>query len=178
MCTYKHDRSFACKVYALRVTIHVLSYMHTLLHTFALMCLGIIDSDCGDWGDGTNHAVVGVGYGGKFMQAFTFPIHPLSPTQLIRSAIHTRVRIQRRACYHVLSQYLSIPFIHSYNSSNIQTSIRAFPGGLDEQPFWRFKNSFGVKWGEEGYFRVVRGVSMCNIGQMSSFPYVEPVDEF
>jgi hypothetical protein len=31
--------------------------------------------------------------------------------------------------------------------------------------FWLVKNSQGVGWGEGGYFRLQRGVGMCNVGR-------------
>uniref|UniRef100_A0A6G1SGX9 Cathepsin L n=1 Tax=Aceria tosichella TaxID=561515 RepID=A0A6G1SGX9_9ACAR len=39
--------------------------------------------------------------------------------------------------------------------------IVGFGGGLDETPYWVAKNSFGDKWGEEGYIRVARGDGDC-----------------
>jgi hypothetical protein len=33
-------------------------------------------------------------------------------------------------------------------------------GGTD---YWLLKNSMGVKWGEKGYFKLQRGVSMCKV---------------
>ena len=32
-------------------------------------------------------------------------------------------------------------------------------------PYWLVKNSWGTNWGEKGYIKVRRGVSMCGIGQ-------------
>ena len=36
--------------------------------------------------------------------------------------------------------------------------------------YWIVKNSWGTAWGDEGFFKIERGVNMCGVAQCNSFP--------
>ena len=58
-------------------------------------------------------------------------------------------------------------------------TIPTFEGNTD---FWIAVNSWGTEWGEEGHFRITRGVNMCHIEEfvtaaMPKFKKGKPEEE-
>ena len=58
---------------------------------------------------------------------------------------------------------------------HLNHGVLAVGYGTDEKtkmPYWLIKNSWGTGWGENGYFKMKRGVELCGIGQYCVLPTV------
>ena len=59
------------------------------------------------------------------------------------------------------------PFCHSdtLDHAVLLVGYGTHKGVFESKPYWVVKNSWGVDWGEGGYFRIVRGKDMCGVTQ-------------
>jgi cathepsin H len=56
---------------------------------------------------------------------------------------------------------------------DINHAVTAIGYGVDSvsgMDYWLIKNSWGETWGEQGYFKMQRGVNMCGISVCNSYP--------
>lgn len=61
--------------------------------------------------------------------------------------------------------------------SNLDHAVLLVGYGVDrttgtDVPYWTVKNSWGADWGEDGYFRIQRGVGMCGINTAVTTSFV------
>ena len=57
-------------------------------------------------------------------------------------------------------------------ASDVNHAVLAVGYGTDDNgvEYWLIKNSWGTKWGMDGFFQIERGVNMCGIAQCNSYP--------
>jgi len=60
------------------------------------------------------------------------------------------------------------------SAATVNHAVLAVGYGTDSKKldYWIIKNSWGAEWGEEGYFRMQRGVDMCGVAVCSAYPNI------
>ena len=57
-------------------------------------------------------------------------------------------------------------------SADVNHAVLAVGYGTDDSgmDYWLIKNSWSADWGDEGFFKIERGVNMCGIAMCNSYP--------
>ena len=45
------------------------------------------------------------------------------------------------------------------------------------EKYWIIKNSWGTKWGNNGFFRLPRGKNMCGVNTLAGVPFIDKYED-
>ena len=71
------------------------------------------------------------------------------------------------------------PFLDGYCPKDINHAVLIVGYGVDKitgKKFWRIKNSMGQDWGEDGYFRLLRGSGACGINKYNLIAEIDKLN--
>ncbi len=104
---------------------------------------------------------------------------PIDPAQ-IQAEIMLNGPVE--ACYDIYEDfetYESGIYRHLTGSMTSSHCVKMIGWGVqDGTPYWEIANSFNTYWGEEGFFRILRGVNECGIEEFitTGLPAIENYD--
>lgn len=59
----------------------------------------------------------------------------------------------------------------SKDPQNVNHAVLAVGYGVENgTPYWLLKNSWGKTWGDNGYFKMLRGQNECGVADCASYP--------
>jgi cathepsin H len=84
-------------------------------------------------------------------------------------------------CYQVVGDFRNYKYgVYSSNvcrnsTMDVNHAVLAVGFGKTQEgvDYWVVKNSWGADWGDQGYFKIKRGVNMCGIAVCNSFPKMD-----
>jgi cathepsin F len=60
------------------------------------------------------------------------------------------------------------------NPRGLDHAVNIVGYGVESKKYWIIRNSWGTSWGEQGYYRIVRGVGKCGLNRMVATAVVSP----
>ncbi|CAM8981318.1 unnamed protein product [Rhodiola kirilowii] len=85
------------------------------------------------------------------------------PLAVAINAVYMQTYVKGVSCPYVCSKRLD----HGVLLVGYGTAGYA-PVRMKEKPYWIIKNSWGEKWGEEGFYKICRGRNICGVDSMVS----------
>ncbi|GIQ82228.1 peptidase C1A, partial [Kipferlia bialata] len=101
-----------------------------------------------------------------------------NPTQIQKAIMDKGTVAGTMIVYEDFYNYKGGVYEHAYGAMEGGHAIAIVGWGVDSVsnlPYWTVRNSWGYDFGEDGYFRILRGMNMCEIelGGSAATPFVD-----
>jgi KDEL-tailed cysteine endopeptidase len=104
--------------------------------------------------------------------ALTACVQPNNETALLQAVTLQPVSVAIAAPPHIFQHYTGGVIDDESCGQQIDHAVLIVGYGTDAAsglPYWLIKNSWGERWGESGYARIVRGKNMCGVATEPTF---------